>query len=79
MTTSQNPCRGASLISKILTSVLIKSFKIWEASSFVRARDSPTSRRTKKENRMAMTNILLMIKPPEKYYNLLEDKEKRSN
>jgi hypothetical protein len=78
MTTSQNPCRRASLISKILNSVLIKSFKIWEASSFVRARDSPTRRRTKKENRMAI-NILLMIKPPGKYYNLLEDKEKRSN
>jgi hypothetical protein len=62
-----------------LKSVLTKSFKIREASSFVRARDSPRRRRTRKENRMAVIDILFTIKPPGKYYNLLHDKEKRSN
>jgi len=53
--------------------------RIREASSFVRARDFPARRRTKKENRMTVVNVFLMIKPPAKYYNLLEGKEKRSN
>jgi hypothetical protein len=45
----------------------------------VRARDSPKRRRTRKENRMAVIDIFFTIKPPGNYYNLLRDKEKRSN
>jgi hypothetical protein len=65
MTTSQNPSRGASLISKILNSVLMNSFKRGEASSFVRARDLPKKRRIKKENRITVIIIRFMIKPPD--------------
>src|SRR4030042_7093177 len=39
----------------------------------------PNKEEDKKENRMTIISILLMIKPPGEYYNLLEDKEKRSN